>query len=81
MGILPPREYITVAEQTGSILEIGDRVLRLGMRALKELEQQPDWQDAYVTLNLSAAQFRRELPDTLARYLSQHDLVGDRLGS
>ncbi|WP_306150221.1 MULTISPECIES: EAL domain-containing protein [unclassified Roseibium] len=79
MGILPPREYITVAEQTGSILEIGDRVLRLGMRALKELEQQPDWQDAYVTLNLSAAQFRRELPDTLARYLAQHDLVGDRL--
>ncbi|TWI93331.1 PAS domain S-box-containing protein/diguanylate cyclase (GGDEF)-like protein [Roseibium hamelinense] len=78
-GVLPPLEYIQVAEQTGSILEIGDKVLELGMQALQKLEADPDWRDSYVALNLSAAQFLPELPDILASNLSAYSVSGKRL--
>ena len=56
-GVILPAAFIPIAEDTGLILPIGDRVLRTACRKLKE------WQgrwlpDLRVAVNVSARQFR-----------------------
>ena len=58
-GIVPPDQFIPLADETGHIIEIGDWVLR---RACREAQR---WQVAgrpplAVSVNFSAAQFRDE---------------------
>ncbi len=65
-GAIRPDEIIATAEQNGSIQEIGDRVLDLGIQQLKRLAEDPHLSEAYVTINLSAAQFLPGLPAKLA---------------
>ncbi|ANJ68362.1 diguanylate cyclase [Halothiobacillus diazotrophicus] len=57
-GLVPPNDFIAIAEQTGLIVEIGDWVLREACR------QAVAWQRAglpplVVAVNISAVQFRR----------------------
>jgi diguanylate cyclase (GGDEF)-like protein len=52
-GYIPPAEFIPVAEETGLIIPLGERVLRLA--CLKAM----DWPDQIkIAVNLSPAQFR-----------------------
>ena len=61
-GIIPPGEFIPVAEQSGSIAQIDDWVL---MEACREAASWP--QPLRVAVNVSAAQFRRENLDAHVR--------------
>jgi len=68
-GMLPPDDFIPLAEETGLIRALGDWILGVACRQTKE------WQDLYgqsfaVSINLSALQFRTLsfLPD-LSRVL------------
>jgi len=70
-GLIPPDEIIATAEQNGHILDIGDRVLDLGIRHLQRLNRDPRLRDAYVAINLSAAQFLPGLPAKIAGKLMQ----------
>ncbi|WP_298881924.1 EAL domain-containing protein [uncultured Bradyrhizobium sp.] len=61
-GIIPPGEFIPVAEQSGSIAQIDDWVL---MEACREAAS---WQQPLrIAVNVSAAQFRRENLDAHVR--------------
>ena len=51
-GMIPPAEFIPVAEESGMILSIGEWVLKRGCHDALSL---PD--DTYVAINLSAMQF------------------------
>ncbi len=51
-GMIPPSEFIPVAEETGVICELGEWVLRRGCSDARML---PD--DTYVAINLSPTQF------------------------
>ncbi|MGQ0509156.1 MAG: putative bifunctional diguanylate cyclase/phosphodiesterase [Betaproteobacteria bacterium] len=58
-GIVPPDQFIPLADETGQIVEIGDWVLR------RACQQARDWQrpgdpPLVVSVNFSAAQFRDE---------------------
>jgi len=58
VGLVPPSRFITVAEESGLIVQLGDWVLREACRELRR------WHDAGHTdlsmaVNLSAIQFRR----------------------
>ncbi|MDA9433841.1 hypothetical protein XH88_18990 [Bradyrhizobium sp. CCBAU 51627] len=74
-GIVPPGEFIPVAEKSGSIAEIDDWVL---MEACKEAAS---WaQPLRIAVNVSAAQFRRENLDVQVRKaLRQSGLSASRL--
>ena len=57
-GMVPPAEFITLAEENGLILQIGEWVIREACRQLKQ------WRDSwaaahglYITVNLSGRQF------------------------
>jgi diguanylate cyclase (GGDEF)-like protein len=62
-GLIPPSTFIPIAEETGSILEIGDWVLDRVCRDLTEWRHKLD--DAIINVNLSAMQL--QVPDLVQR--------------
>ncbi len=74
-GILAPRDFLAVAEETGLIRPIGNWVLR------KACEDAASWLDSgTVAVNFSAAQFRsQEIDKTIAKVLQETGLAPDRL--
>ncbi|TWA92606.1 EAL domain-containing protein [Bradyrhizobium stylosanthis] len=74
-GVIPPGEFIPVAEQSGSIAQIDDWVL---MEACREAAS---WdQPLRIAVNVSAAQFRRENLDAhVRRALRESGLPASRL--
>jgi diguanylate cyclase (GGDEF)-like protein len=59
LGLLSPKEFIGIAEETGAILPIGKWVLETACRQVKKWQEQTG-QDLFVAVNLSARQFRDE---------------------
>jgi PAS domain S-box-containing protein len=73
LGLIAPGRFIGLAEETGLILPIGERVLRLAC------EQSCDWQRqglraVPVSVNLSARQFSERIADTVGRILAETGL-------
>jgi len=74
-GLIPPIEFIGIAEETGLILPLGEWVLRT---ACAEAATWPV--DMGVAVNLSPAQFRdKSLVDIIAAALKSAGLAADRL--
>ena len=78
-GYILPDEIIAVAEENGSIQGLGERILDLGLSHIDTLREYPEFKDAYLTLNLSAAQFLPGLPAKLASLLMAHKISPNRL--
>lgn len=78
-GLVPPAEFIPLAEETGMIVAIGEWVLKEACRQAKA------WQDAglpalTIAVNLSARQFRKgDLAETIRTILDQTGFDADRL--
>lgn len=75
-GLVPPKDFIPVAEETGQILTIGQRVLESACRQARE------WQTTYpaapplfVSVNLSVKQFNQPgLVENIASLLQEFQL-------
>jgi diguanylate cyclase (GGDEF)-like protein len=75
-GLVPPKDFIPVAEETGQILTIGQTVLESACRQARE------WQTTYpaapplfVSVNLSVKQFNQpDLVENIASLLEQFQL-------
>jgi diguanylate cyclase (GGDEF)-like protein len=78
-GIVPPDEYISLAEETGQIQQIGEWVLRSACRQIKM------WRDAglpafRIAVNLSPRQFRdADISATVAQILRSCELDASAL--
>ncbi|GAA3403766.1 putative bifunctional diguanylate cyclase/phosphodiesterase [Paenibacillus hodogayensis] len=74
LGIVAPKDFIPLAEETGLIVQLGEQVLRKACKQIKK------WQDEgmdelSVSVNLSPLQFRQQhLPGVIARILRQAGL-------
>jgi len=75
-GMVPPGEFIPIAEQSGLILPIGQWVLRTACRQLVEWVQQPATQGLSIAVNVSARQFRQS--DFVDQVLAVLDETGAR---
>ena len=58
LGLVSPAQFIPLAEETGSIMGLGEWVLRVAAEQCK-LWQTPDYSPLRVAVNLSAHQFRQ----------------------
>ena len=77
-GMVPPGDFIPVAEETGVILELGNWVLEEACRQLSV------WMDSGVDMppvavNLSARQFDAQLPARVLAVLDQYGVPPERL--
>ena len=78
-GLIPPRRFIPLAEETGLIEPIGDWVLRKACKQVK-VWQAAGFPPLYVSVNLSGRQLTQEnLRERVTRALRDCDLEGDLL--
>jgi len=75
-GLIPPKEFIPLAEETGLILNIGQTVLRSACRQAREwLETYPSAPPLFVSVNLSVKQFNEPgLVKNIAQLLEESGL-------
>ena len=74
-GMIPPADFIQIAEETGIIVRIGEWVIR------KACEDALSWPDSVtIAVNMSLAQFKnRNIVDFVAAVLNETGLLPDRL--
>jgi len=75
-GLVPPKDFIPVAEETGQILTIGQSVLESACRQAREWQQTyPASPPLFVSVNLSVKQFNQPgLVDNIANLLHDFQL-------
>ena len=75
-GLVPPKDFIPVAEETGQILTIGQTVLESACRQAREWQQTyPAAPPLFVSVNLSVKQFNQPgLVENIASLLEQFQL-------
>lgn len=79
-GMVPPMEFIPVAEQTGLIMELGHWVLETACRLLTEWATDDRYADLVLAVNVSAHQFRHpDFFNGLRRTLEQTGAPARRL--
>src|SRR6266566_118011 len=71
-GLIPPQDFIPVAEEGGQILQIGQWVLRQACHQIKRWQEKfPTDKSFYMTVNLSAKQFAQaDLIDQVSSILA-----------
>jgi diguanylate cyclase (GGDEF)-like protein/PAS domain S-box-containing protein len=75
-GLVPPKDFIPVAEETGQILTIGQRVLESACRQAREWQMTyPAAPPLFVSVNLSVKQFNQPgLVENIASLLERFQL-------
>jgi diguanylate cyclase (GGDEF)-like protein/PAS domain S-box-containing protein len=80
-GLLEPSEFVPVAEQSGLVIPMGEKILREScFRAKEWQEENPRIPPLVMSVNLSASQLSRlDLADTVERVLGETGLEGSSL--
>jgi EAL domain-containing protein (putative c-di-GMP-specific phosphodiesterase class I) len=75
-GLVPPKDFIPVAEETGLILSIGQSVLQSACRQAREWQETyPSQPPLFVSVNLSVKQFNEPgLVENIAQLLEESQL-------
>jgi diguanylate cyclase (GGDEF)-like protein/PAS domain S-box-containing protein len=81
-GLILPDDFLTVAEETGLIVPIGQHVILQACRRVRELQlKYPEHRDLRVSVNLSNKQFfQSDLDDQIAAALAGSGLAPEHLG-
>ncbi len=74
-GIISPAEFIPLAEETGSIGQIGEWILRTACAQIRQWQDE-SYPSQTIAVNLSARQFTRQLPEQIAQVLHDTGLQG-----
>ncbi|TVS12590.1 MAG: EAL domain-containing protein [Wenzhouxiangella sp.] len=78
--IVPPDHFIPLAEDTGLILPIGEWVLEVACRQLREWSTHPETSGLSLAVNISARQFHQpNFIESLARKLKAFKVTADHL--
>lgn len=79
-GFVSPGEFIPLAESTGSIVPLGDWILREACQQMHQWHQQFDLQsELTISINLSSHQFSPDLVGQIAQILAQTQLTAQCL--
>jgi EAL domain-containing protein (putative c-di-GMP-specific phosphodiesterase class I) len=79
-GLIPPMDFLWLAEQTGQIQELGLWTLERASRDWQALKQHTDHADPFVSVNLSARQLTGEgLVDDIKSIINQYGMSAHSL--
>ncbi|MGK9053789.1 EAL domain-containing protein [Neorhizobium petrolearium] len=78
-GLMSPAGIVMVAEETGTIGQIGNLILEDAMGNLARVSRLPGMAEAYVAVNFSPLQFEPGLPTRLAGLLGRYGIQPSRL--
>lgn len=78
-GLVSPAAIIDVAEETGSIGQIGNLILEDALANLARVSRLPGMENAYVAVNFSPLQFEPGLPTRIAAMASRYDILPQRI--
>ena len=79
-GLIPPDQFIPIAEETGLITAVGQWVLGTACRRLAQLRRRPEAADLYVAVNLSRRQLvQPDLHTKVNQVLLDTGLPADKL--
>jgi diguanylate cyclase (GGDEF)-like protein len=79
-GMIYPDEFISLAEETGLIVPIGDWILKSAVVQLKVWQEHPLFSHLNLSVNVSEKQFRRaDFADKVARLLEMSGVNSSRL--
>lgn len=78
-GLLPPGDIIRVAEETGTIKRIGERVFEKAVAHLARLSEQPGLENTYLAVNVSPLQFCADLPASIFAALMKWNITPSRI--
>lgn len=74
LGIIPPSEFIPIAEETGLIIPIGDWVLQTACQKLKEWQIE-GYSSLRIAVNLAAQQFlQKRMIEKLKKILKEYNI-------
>lgn len=75
LGVIPPKDFIPLAEETGLIVQLGEQVLRKACVQIKQWHDE-GMEELSVSVNLSPLQFRQQnLTGVIGRILRQAGLA------
>jgi diguanylate cyclase len=77
-GLVGPAEFITIAEESGLIVPIGEWVLRSACEQLKLWQASPSTAGLLLSVNVSARQFRQADFASLVRRISEETGINTR---
>lgn len=78
-GMIPPGEFIPLAEESGLIIGLGEQVLQQVCRDLRQWREH-GLPTGRISINLSARQFRRDnLAASIRRTLTEYGIAGEQL--
>lgn len=79
-GVLPPAEFLALAEELGLMAEVGDAVARRAVREAADWTSPVDGRSLYVSVNMSAQQFQdAAVVDRVESWLDEAGLQPERL--
>jgi diguanylate cyclase (GGDEF)-like protein/PAS domain S-box-containing protein len=80
-GIISPEKFISVAEETGLIIDLGWWVFRQACRQIKQWQKEfPDYQSCYISINFSIKQFAKpNLLEEIEKILTEVGLEKNKL--
>lgn len=79
-GLVPPGDFIPLAEQTGIIVEIGEWVLEEACRVLAAWRREPERRDLTFSVNLSERQLRvDDFAERVRAIIARHGIAPGRL--
>ncbi|PHS72802.1 MAG: GGDEF domain-containing protein [Cycloclasticus sp.] len=75
LGLIPPLEYIPIAEETGLIIPIGQWVLETACVQIKAWQDNPLTKDIVIAVNVSAVQLdQNDYVENVLNAIKRHDI-------
>ena len=79
-GLIPPLDFIPLAEETGAITTIGQWVLDSACAQLKKWQSEPQTQELTLSVNVSAKQFHQaNFVEDVEATIQRHDINPQKL--
>lgn len=74
--LLPPNEFLPIAQENHLMIKLGDEVIRMGLKQLHEWQQIEDFRHLKISLNITADQFyEKRFEQFLLSFLEEYEIT------